>query len=110
MARPRVALALLVAVAAGAPGCGGETKTVTRTVTNGGASTTPAFIVDVLGKRSEQPSEFTFSVNGDLVAKDLRWQDWGQDTATASATFVFNAAPHNHPPTGHGRVLGARPR
>src|SRR4051794_29127770 len=106
MARPRLALVLLVAVTATVAGCGGGgAKTVTVTDTNGGTSTTPAFIVDVLGKRSEQPPQLAFSANGDLVAKDLHWRDWGQDTATASATFVFNPAPHTTQTTVHGKLV-----
>jgi hypothetical protein len=105
MAPDRLAIALVTACLVAAGCGGGGSKTVTVTDTTGGTSTTPAFIVDVLGKRSEQPSEFTFSVNGDLVAKDLRWQDWGQDTATASATFVFNPAPHTSQTTVHGKFV-----
>jgi LppP/LprE lipoprotein len=104
MARPRFALVLAVATLAVVAGCGKGTETVTQTVTSGGTSTTPASIVDVLGKRSERPSELAFSVNGDLVAKDLRWQGWGEDTATASATFVFNPAPHTTTTTVRGKL------
>lgn len=109
MARTRLALALVAGavVVGSAPGCGGKTTTVTDTVhgKSGGTSTTPAFIVDVAGKRAEQPSEFAFSVNGDLVARDLRWQDWGTDTATATATFVFSPAPHTKETAVRGRFV-----
>jgi hypothetical protein len=105
MARSRGALALVAGIALLASGCGGgETKTVTETVAGGGSSTTPAFIVDVLGKRSERPSELAFSVDGDLVAKDLVWKDWGEDTATATGTFVFSPAPHTSTTTVHGSL------
>jgi LppP/LprE lipoprotein len=105
MARGRLLISL-AALAAVASGCGGGgSKTVTVTDTTGGTATTPTFMVDVLGKRAEHPSEFALSVNGDLVAKDLRWRNWGSDTATASATFVFNPAPHTNPATVHGRFI-----
>jgi hypothetical protein len=98
----RLAPALLAVVA----GCGGGgTDTVTVTDTTGGTSTTPASIVDVMGKAAERPSEFAFSANGDLVAKDLRWQDWGEDTATATATFLFSPAPHTTTTTVHGKLV-----
>ncbi|MFL5780827.1 MAG: LppP/LprE family lipoprotein [Thermoleophilaceae bacterium] len=105
MAPARLAIAFVAACLVAAGCGGGGTKTVTETVRNGGTSTTPAFMVDVLGKRSEQPPDFAFSANGDLVAKDLHWKDWGQDTATASATFVFNPAPHTTQTTVHGKLV-----
>lgn len=92
MAPGRLALAL-AAVCVVAAGCGGGAKTVTVTDT-GGSSTTPALMMDVLGKKVERPSQFAFSANGDLVAQDLRWKDWGKETATATGTFLFNPAPH----------------
>jgi hypothetical protein len=101
----RLAIALVAACLVAAGCGGGETKTVTETVENGGTSTTPAFILDVLGKRSEQPPELQFSANGDLVAKDLHWKDWGQDSATTSATFIFNPAPHTRQTTVHGKLV-----
>jgi hypothetical protein len=97
-------LALLAGTAAvAASGCGGSTKTVTET------ERVPAtFIVDVLEKRSVRPSELSFSVNRDLVATDLRWQGWGEPTATADATFVFDQAPHTGKSTVPGKLLVSR--
>jgi sulfur carrier protein ThiS len=106
----RGVLVLLTAISAVVSGCGGsKTTTVTETervsTQSGGSATTSTFIVDVLGQRSEQPSEFAFSVNGDLVARQLRWHGWGSPTATARATFVFNAAPHTSATTVNGKVV-----
>ena len=98
----------LLAVTVDASGCGGgggasDTETVTETVR------APAtFIVDVLDKRNVRPSELAFSINRDLVASDLRWQGWGQPTASASATFVFDQAPHTGKSTVPGRLVVSR--
>ncbi|HKP89328.1 MAG TPA: hypothetical protein VJT75_05080 [Thermoleophilaceae bacterium] len=98
---PLSALVFVVAIAAG--GCGGKTKTVTET------ERVPAtFIVDMLGKRTVRPSEIAFSVNRDLVATELVWKDWGKPTATASATFVFDQAPHTSKSSVPGRLLVSR--
>jgi hypothetical protein len=99
----RLPIALLAAGVVAA-GCGGdEGTTVTETVR------APAtFIVDVLEKRNVRPSELAFSVNRDLVATGLRWENWGEPTATATATFVFDQAPHTGKSTIQGRLLVSR--
>ena len=97
--RSRLPLALLAAGLVLA-GCGGETTTVTETVRR------PAtFIVDVLDKRTVRPSEIAFSVNRDLVASELAWEDWGKPTASATATFVFDQAPHTSKSSVPGKLV-----
>ena len=39
-------------------------------------------------KKVEEPTRLVFSVNGDLVGEDLRWENWGSDVATATGSFV----------------------
>jgi hypothetical protein len=87
---------LLCAVALAAGGCGGggtttiitsETTTVTRAAQS-------ILIEDPLGRRTSQPPRFEFAANGDLVATQLQWSDWGSPTATGHAVFLFSPAPH----------------
>ena len=98
--RSRLPLALLAAAGV-AGGCGGNgDTTVTETVRR------PAtFIVDILDKKTVRPSEIAFSVNRDLVATELRWSGWGKPTASASATFVFDQAPHTSKSSVPGTLL-----
>jgi hypothetical protein len=89
-----------------ASGCGGgTTTTVIRTERPPSKPSRDAFIVDITGARSARPSELAFSVNRDLVATGLRWQGWGSPTATASGTFLFNAAPHTSETAFRGKLV-----
>jgi hypothetical protein len=40
-----------------------------------------------------------------VVATGLRWQGWGSPTATASGTFLFNAAPHTSETAVRGKLV-----
>ena len=104
--RSRLPLALL-AIAGVAGGCGGGGGGDTVTVTVPQPAT---FIVDILDKRTVRPSEIAFSVNRDLVATELRWSGWGKPTASASATFVFDQAPHTSKSSVPGRLVVSQPQ
>jgi hypothetical protein len=81
--RPILALLLVSSVLAG---CGVGNTTIIQSST----SSDPAsvFMSEFSGKESSQPSEFSFSVSGDLVATGLEWKDWGSPTATGSGTLT----------------------
>jgi hypothetical protein len=77
------ALALLFAGALASCG-GGSTTTVERTVKVMKTRKAPATLLpDVLGQNHVEPPTYSFSADGDLVMKNLRWQDWGQSRARA---------------------------
>jgi hypothetical protein len=99
---------VVVAVAAQAfAACGGDTTTVvnnTTTVTSEVATTTDnaaqteesaedAVMMNYGSQEFAEPAEFSFSVNGDLVANDLTWENWGGDTAEGSGRFAFRDYP-----------------
>jgi hypothetical protein len=89
-----VAASLLLAA------CGGGTTTVVKKVvtttssTAAPATSAPTYLPGLaLSGRYQPPSTYTFSADGDLVAKDLRWTGWGAPTATATGTFVETQHP-----------------
>lgn len=57
------------------------------------ASARPIYVMNPLGERFQHPSTFQFSVNGDLIARGLRWHAWGTRTATARGRFTFSPRP-----------------
>lgn len=81
--------------------CGGSDTTVinnTTTVTAEVTTTTEdaagdAVMMNQGSQEFTEPAEFSFSVNGDLVANDLTWANWGADTAKGSGTFAFRDYP-----------------
>jgi hypothetical protein len=86
------------------PGCGGDsttvinstvavTTTVSETTTSTSADTGAVFIQGVVGQGSSQPTNFSFSVDGDLSAAGLAWENWGEETATGSGDFSFRDYP-----------------
>ena len=63
------------------------------------------------GPPSVHPSQFGFSVDGDLVGRDLAWQNWGSSTATATGSFDFSPPPKHRTTTVGGTftVSGLKP-
>jgi hypothetical protein len=111
------AAALLPLVVAVLAGCGGGDTTVIQTVatttTTQSTATTSGgetFVMDVMSRQSAQPSEFQFSVNGDLIARNLSWGGWGSPTATGTGSFDFNPAPHDKTTTVPGTVTVSSPQ
>jgi hypothetical protein len=102
------ALALAVALAA----CGGGgTTTVTETVMR---KAQPAAGTTLLPAVADQrafvkPVTYSFSVDGDLVAKNLEWHGWGEAKATAFGTLVERPA-SGLKDTFSGSVTASAPR
>jgi hypothetical protein len=103
------ALALTVALAS----CGGGTTTVTRTETVMRHSKAPSGVTLLPavagGVYSVRPATYSFSVDGDLVAKGLDWHSWGEAKATAFGTLT------EHPASGlvdtfQGSVTASAPK
>jgi hypothetical protein len=92
---PALAAALALAVALSSCGGGGST-TITRTQTvmrhakmKSGETYLPAVAT---GRRFVEPATYSFSVDGDLVAKSLDWHGWGEAKATAFGTIAEHPA------------------
>jgi hypothetical protein len=85
-------VAALTALALASCG-GGSTTTVERTVTVMKSGKPPATLLpDVLGQNHVEPRTYSFSVDGDLVLKTLKWQDWGRSRARARGHIEEHAA------------------
>jgi hypothetical protein len=86
--------ALVLAVALTACGGGGSSTPSTETVMRHsepqhGETLLPA----VSGQGAfAKPANYTFSVDGDLVGKELAWHGWGEAKATAFGTLVERPA------------------
>lgn len=103
------ALALVVVLAS----CGGggsstdKTETVMRHAKKKSGQT---FLPEVAGnRRFVEPATYSFSVDGDLVAKSLDWQGWGEPKANAFGTLA------EHPASGlvdtfQGSVTASAPK
>jgi hypothetical protein len=79
------ALALLLVLALAS--CGGSSTTVEHTVTvmKTRKAPPPTYLTDVVStRRYVKPRTYVFSADGDLVMKNLKWQAWGSDSATAT--------------------------
>jgi hypothetical protein len=108
---PALLAALALAVVLASCGGGGTTtiteKTVMRKAQPGSATT---YLPDVATSRHFiKPATYRFSVDGDLIAKELDWHGWGEATATAFGTLA------EHPANGlvdtfSGSVTASAPR
>jgi len=104
--------AIALAVALASCGGGGST-TITRTQTvmrHAQKRAGQTFLPDVATEhRFVEPATYSFSVDGDLVAKSLDWHGWGEAKATAFGTIA------EHPASGlvdtfQGSVTASAPR
>jgi hypothetical protein len=109
---PALAAALLSALVLASCGGGGST-TITRTQTvmeHAKKKSGQTFLPDVAGaRRSVEPTSYSFSVDGDLVARSLDWHGWGEAKATAFGTIA------EHPASGlvdtfQGSVTASAPQ
>ena len=85
------ALALAVVLAS----CGGGTTTVIEKTVMRRSQPAPGqtFLPDVATTRHfVKPATYSFSVDGDLVAKGLDWHGWGESTTTAFGTIAEHPA------------------
>ncbi|HTT93954.1 MAG TPA: hypothetical protein VMF55_04735 [Solirubrobacterales bacterium] len=105
-------LALVLALALASCGGGGST-TITRNETvmrHAKRHPVQTFLPDVAtDRRFVEPVTYGFSVDGDLVAKGLRWHDWGEAKATAFGTIAERPA-SGLVDTFQGSVTAAAPK
>jgi len=102
------ALALALALASCGGGSGSSsTETVMRHAKKKSGQT---FLPDVATNRHYvEPAAYSFSVDGDLTAKNLNWHGWGEAKATAFGTIA------EHPASGlvdtfQGSVTASAPK
>jgi hypothetical protein len=110
--RPLPALAAAFALALALASCGGGSSS-SSTVTvmhHAKKKAGQTFLPDVAsGRRFVEPATYSFSVDGDLVAKSLNWHGWGEPKATAFGTIA------EHPASGlvdtfQGSVTASAPK
>lgn len=86
------ALALAVALAS----CGGGgTTTINETTVmrKSQPGSGPTYLPDVATtRRFVKPATYRFSVDGDLIARNLAWHGWGEAKATAFGTIAERPA------------------
>ena len=107
---PALIVALLLAVVLAS--CGGGSASSTETVMHHAKKkkSGQTFLPDVASdRRFVEPSTYSFSVDGDLVAKSLDWHGWGAAKATAFGTIA------EHPASGlvdtfQGSVTASAPK
>jgi hypothetical protein len=109
---PALVAALALAVALASCGSGGST-TITSTETvmrHAKKKSGQTFLPDAAtNRRFVEPATYSFSADGDLVAKSLDWQGWGEAKATAFGTIA------EHPASGlvdtfQGSVTASAPK
>lgn len=110
--RPLLALLAALAVAVVLAACGGgsstpSTETVMRhSEPQHGETLLPA----VSGQGTfVKPANYSFSVDGDLVGKELTWHGWGEAKATAFGTLVERPA-SGLKDTFNGSVTASAPK
>lgn len=89
---PLAALALAVALAScegGGTTTGHETTVMRKSQPRSGATYLPDVATT---RRFVKPVTYSFSVDGDLIAKNLDWHGWGEATATAFGTIAEHPA------------------
>jgi hypothetical protein len=101
-------LALAVALAA----CGGGTTTVhEKTVMRHSEPQHGETLLPAVSGQGTfvKPANYSFSVDGDLVGKELAWHGWGEPKATAFGTLVERPA-SGLKDTFNGSVTAAAPK
>jgi hypothetical protein len=100
----------------GLTGCGGggTTTVINKTVTASGAEANRANSTYLPSPAYErkyvEPTDYSFSVDGALVAKDLRWEGWGSPIATGIGTIEernWASGEFNDRPTYRGSVVAS---
>jgi hypothetical protein len=94
--RPLLALlaALALAVALAACGGGGSTTIHESTVMRHAEPAHGETLIPAVSGQGSfvKPATYSFSVDGDLVGKELEWHGWGEAKATAFGTLVERPA------------------
>jgi hypothetical protein len=102
-----LALAVVLASCGGGGSSTSKTETVMRHAKKKSGQT---FLPEVAGgRRFVEPTTYSFSVDGDLIAKSLDWHGWGEAKATAFGTIA------EHPASGlvdtfQGSVTASAPK
>lgn len=107
---PALAAALALALALASCGGGGSSSTTETVMHHAKKKSGQTFLPDVTtNHRYVEPATYSFSVDGDLVAKSLDWHGWGEAKATAFGTIA------EHPASGlidtfQGSVTASAPK
>ncbi len=104
------ALAAALALAVVFASCGGSDSTTVTVMRHSTPPSGSTLLPAVAVKRYlAKPPTYRFSVDGDLIAKNLDWHGWGEAKATAFGTIA------EHPASGlvdtfQGSVTASAPR
>jgi hypothetical protein len=107
---PALVAALLLAVVLASCGGGSDSNSTETVMQHAKKKSGQTFLPDVAtGRRFVEPATYSFSVDGDLVAKSLDWHGWGEAKATAFGTMA------EHPASGlidtfQGSVTASAPK
>jgi hypothetical protein len=108
---PTLLAALALTLALASCGGGGTTTIIEKTVMREAhPHPGPTFLPDATtSRRFVEPAVYRFSVDGDLIAKNLDWHSWGEASATAFGTIAERPA-SGLVDTFSGSVVASAPR
>jgi hypothetical protein len=91
---PALLATLALAVALAACGGGGSSTATEQTVMRHSEPQHGETLLPAVSGQGAfvKPANYTFSVDGDLVGKELAWHGWGEPKATAFGTLVERPA------------------
>src|SRR5690242_686996 len=90
---PALLAALALAVVLASCGGGDSTGTTETVMHHAKKKAGQTFLPDVAtDRRFVEPATYSFSVDGDLTAKNLEWHGWGTAKATAFGTLAEHPA------------------
>jgi hypothetical protein len=103
--------ALALAVALAACGGGGSSTPSTETVMRHSEPQHGETLLPAVSGQGAfvKPANYSFSVDGDLVGKELAWHSWGEAKATAFGTLVERPA-SGLKDTFNGSVTASAPK
>jgi hypothetical protein len=108
---PSLLAALALAVALAACGGGGSSTVTEKTVMRHSEPQHGNTLLPAVSGQGAfvKPANYTFSVDGDLVGKELAWHSWGEPKATAFGTLVERPA-SGLKDTFNGSVTASAPK
>jgi hypothetical protein len=103
--------ALALAVALAACGGGGSSTPSTKTVMRHSEPQHGETLLPAISGQGAfvKPANYSFSVDGDLVGKELAWHGWGESKATAFGTLIERPA-SGLKDTFNGSVTASAPK